>query len=69
MPPASELETLYAAARTGFMADVIQEAERIKAVDKRYVPLADRILELSYQFDDKAILALVQSSFQEATVS
>ncbi|MEL7353775.1 MAG: ATP-binding protein [Cyanobacteria bacterium P01_A01_bin.116] len=69
MPPVSELEMLHAAAKTGFMADVIQEAERIKALDEQYAPLANRILELSHQFDDKAILALVQSSFQEATVS
>ncbi len=69
MPPASELETLKAAAKTGFMADVIQETERIKTLDERYIPFADRILELSYQFDDKAILALVQFCRQEEVVS
>lgn len=69
MPSASELEALCTAAKTGFMAEVIQEAERIKALDEQYVPLANKILELSHQFDDKAILKLIQSSFQEAVVS
>lgn len=69
MPPASELAALYNAAKTGFMADVIQEAERIKALDERYVPLANRLLELSHQFDDAAILKLVQTAVQEVVVS
>ena len=69
MPPAAELSALQTAAKTGFMGEVIQEAERIKALDDRYIPFAERLLELSNQFDDQAILALVQSSLQEAVIS
>jgi len=69
MPPASELALLRTAAKTGFMAEVIQEAERIKALDDAYIPFADKLLDLCNQFDDKAILELTQSSHQEVVAS
>ena len=68
MPPDAELEALRAAASTGFIAEIIQEAERIKSLDERYVPLAEKLIALSHQFDDKAILDLVSISPQTSLV-
>lgn len=61
-PPASELETICQAAQDGFMADVQQEAHRLKQLDPQYAPFANRLLELSQKFDDEAILSLLTSS-------
>lgn len=68
VPPAAELVTLYAAAKDGFMAEVQQEATRLKALDERYVPFADKLLALSHQFNDKALLELIQPIVQETLI-
>ena len=60
LPPPEELETLYKAAKNGFMGDVQREAQRLKQADDRYVPLANTLLELSQQFDDVTILKLIE---------
>jgi PAS domain S-box-containing protein len=61
LPPPEELKALQRAAQGGFMADIQQEAERIKQLSVKYVAFANRVLELSQQFDDEAILALIES--------
>ncbi|NJR52521.1 MAG: response regulator [Leptolyngbyaceae cyanobacterium CSU_1_3] len=58
-PPAAELVALYTAVQGGFMSDVQQEANRIKQLAPKYVPLANRLLELSQQFDDEGMLRLL----------
>ncbi|WP_293129096.1 ATP-binding protein [Microcoleus sp. bin38.metabat.b11b12b14.051] len=60
VPPATELKALYQAAKDGFMADIQQEADRLKQVDRQYAPFANKMLELSQRFDDEAILNLVE---------
>lgn len=60
VPPASELISLYAAAQGGFITDIQQEANRIKQLAPEYAAFANRILELSHQFDDEAILRLLE---------
>ena len=69
VPPATELDALYAAASDGFMGDVQQEAQRLAALDDRFVPFSERVLELCRQFDDKAILDIVRPIMQETVVS
>ncbi len=59
VPPAIELTALYAAVEGGFMTDVQQEAHRIKQLDTAYIAFANRLLELSQQFDDEGILRLL----------
>jgi signal transduction histidine kinase len=61
LPPPEELKALQRAAQGGFMADIQQEAERIKQLSVQYVAFANRVLELSQQFDDEAILGLIES--------
>ncbi len=59
-PPAAELDALYKAAQVGFISDIQQEANRLKLLDPKYVPFANKLLEFSRQFDDIAILNLLQ---------
>jgi DNA-binding response OmpR family regulator len=59
-PPAAELAALYTAVQGGFMSEVQQEANRFKQLAPKYIPLANQILELSQQFDDEAILRLLE---------
>ena len=66
VPPPSELATLYEAAQGGFINDIQQEANRLKLLDPKYVPFANKLLELSQQFDDAAILNLVQQHIEPA---
>ncbi|MBM0745717.1 response regulator (plasmid) [Phormidium sp. CLA17] len=60
VPPAAELAALYAAAQGGFMTDIQQEANRLKQLAPEYAAFANRVLELSQQFDDEAILHLIK---------
>ncbi|MEG5066110.1 ATP-binding protein [Microcoleus sp. B3-A4] len=60
IPPAAELATLYAAAQGGFMTDIQQEAHRLKQLTPEYIAFANRVLELSQQFDEEAILRLIE---------
>ncbi|AKG21035.1 ATP-binding response regulator [Calothrix sp. 336/3] len=61
LPPAAELTALYNAAQGGFMTDIQQEANRIKQLSPEYVVFANRVLELSQQFDDEGILRLLET--------
>jgi signal transduction histidine kinase/DNA-binding NarL/FixJ family response regulator len=60
MPASAELAALYQAAQDGFMADIQQEANRLKQLNPEYVPFANKLLELSQKFDDEAIINLLQ---------
>lgn len=60
LPPATELQALYAAAQGGFLSDIQQEANRIKQLAPEYIAFANRVMELSQQFDDEGILRLCE---------
>ncbi|MGP1382867.1 MAG: ATP-binding protein [Thainema sp.] len=60
VPPAAELAALYEAAQGGFMAEIQQEANRLKALAPEYEAFANRLLELAQDFEDEAILHLVE---------
>lgn len=60
MPPSGELATLYQAAQDGFMADIQQEANRLKQLNSEYTAFANKLLELSHKFDDEGILNLLK---------
>lgn len=59
IPPAAELAAVYRAAQDGFIADVQQEANRLKQLDSSYTAFANKLLELSQTFDDEALLELL----------
>jgi signal transduction histidine kinase/DNA-binding NarL/FixJ family response regulator len=58
-PPPQELITLQRAVSTGFVSDIREEAERLKQVDPRYIPLANKLLELAQSFEIDAIQELL----------
>lgn len=60
VPPARELVALYQAAKGGFIQDIQQEAMRIREVTPDYTEFANRVLELAQDFDDEAILRLLE---------
>jgi signal transduction histidine kinase len=60
VPPGSELVVLYEAAQIGHVERITQEAIRIAALDSQYACFSDRIKGLAEQFDDIAILQLIE---------
>ena len=60
IPPKESLTVIYQAAKQGFIGDVQQEANRLKQIDTQYIPFADKLLQLSQNLDDTAILDLVK---------
>ncbi|MEG3848598.1 ATP-binding protein [Microcoleus sp. herbarium19] len=60
MPPAEELAALYTAAEGGFISDIHREADRLKQLAPEYIVFANRVLELSQNFDEEAIIRLIE---------
>ncbi|RZM77837.1 hybrid sensor histidine kinase/response regulator [Leptolyngbya iicbica] len=59
VPPAAELQALHTAAQGGFIQDIQQEAERLRALSPAYELFANQVLELARNFDDAAIVTLI----------
>ncbi|NER83373.1 MAG: response regulator [Leptolyngbya sp. SIO1D8] len=59
-PPPEALKVLYEAALIGHIERITQEATRIKTLNATFVPFADQVLFLSNQFDDMAIVDLIE---------
>jgi signal transduction histidine kinase/DNA-binding response OmpR family regulator len=64
-PAATELTTLYQAAKTGHIALISQEAKRIQTIAPEYATFSQKILELAAEFDDRAIVHLLQTHLAE----
>ncbi len=60
-PAYEELKILQEAASLGDIEQVEQEANRIKLLDPKYSEFCHLILELSQEFEDKAILRLIDN--------
>lgn len=60
VPPVEELAALYTAAEGGFMSDIHREADRLKQLAPEYIVFANRVVELSQQFDEEAIIRLIE---------
>lgn len=59
-PPPEELELLGKAARIGDIEGVEEEANRIKQLDGKYRPFADKVMQLAQEFELDQILELVK---------
>lgn len=59
VPPAKELTALYKAAKSGYILDIEEEANRLKQLAPEYVAFADKIIELADAFEDEAIVKWV----------
>jgi PAS domain S-box-containing protein len=60
VPPAEELEALYAAAQIGDIDSVEQEAVRLGQLNVQYLPFAQQLLQFTQAMDDEAILKFVK---------
>ncbi|HNW92383.1 MAG TPA: PAS domain S-box protein [bacterium] len=59
--PAAELEIMFDLARAGDLAGIVDRAACIRAMDERYVPVADRLAVLAREFDEVRLLQLLQA--------
>ena len=64
-PPVEELNDLCKAAKCGDIVGIQEEANRLKSLDPKYAPLADKILELAADFDDETIIKLIKPYFSQ----
>lgn len=60
IPPSAELTTLYQAAKTGYASKIQEEANRLKQLNIEYANFATQILKLAEDFEDEAIVQLIQ---------
>ncbi len=60
VPPAAELEILYEASRIGDIEAIQQEAERIRQLNADYTAFATHIISLADEFEDRAIMKLIE---------
>lgn len=60
-PPMSELEALYELAMKGNFKGIIRQAALLEQLDSRYGSFAKKIHQLAKNFQDREIVALIQS--------
>ncbi|MBD2041449.1 hybrid sensor histidine kinase/response regulator [Microcoleus sp. FACHB-672] len=61
IPPYTELVALFHAARIGDIEGVEREANRLKKIDSRYLPFANKLLKLAEDFAEKEIIKLLKT--------
>ncbi|MEA5505813.1 ATP-binding protein [Halotia wernerae UHCC 0503] len=59
-PPSVELVDLYQAAKSGYILEIQEEANRIQKLDSEYTPFTNKILELLEEFEDEAIVEFIK---------
>lgn len=65
IPPPENLNRLYQAAQGGFIQDIQQEAMQIRELGADYSDFANHVLDLAQEFDDEAILRLIETSLRQ----
>lgn len=65
IPPPENLNRLYQAAQGGFIQDIQQEAMQIRELGAEYSDFANHVLDLAQEFDDEAILKLIETSLKQ----
>ena len=60
IPPSDELIALYKAAKAGYISEIQEEANRLVQLDFKYTTFASQVLNLAEEFEDEAIVKLVQ---------
>ena len=59
-PPEDELAVLHKLAEIGNMRDIKRQADHVASLGEAYVPFADKLGRLAENFEEKAILAMVE---------
>ncbi|CAG0930332.1 two-component system, NarL family, sensor histidine kinase EvgS [Thermoflexales bacterium] len=66
IPPASEeLAILYDLARRGNLQAVQERAAQLAKLDEKFAPFANQVSQLVRQFEDKALVALIQQYLEK----
>ncbi|GAB4532612.1 MAG: hypothetical protein Tsb0014_17180 [Pleurocapsa sp.] len=60
VPPNSEIQILYELAMLGSMKKIKERASYIESLDQKYAPFAQKIHELAQEFQEKAIVNLIE---------
>ena len=60
VPPPEELQALWNAASIGDIAGVEKQAYRIQLLDRKYLSFSAKLLELTQEIDEEAIVKLVK---------
>lgn len=69
LPPPEYLQELHSALQIGHIAKVAEAAQTIKCIDPRFIPFAEQVAALADEFDDAAILELIQPQFSPSEPS
>ncbi len=64
-PPPEELAIWYDLAQQGNLRGIQERAEQLEQSDSRYQPFADQVQHLARNFEDKAVLALINRYIDE----
>ncbi|MBD2500200.1 response regulator [Anabaena azotica FACHB-119] len=59
-PPSKELLNLYQAAKAGYVTGIQEEINRIRELDEKYTEFSDKVAELIAEFEDEAIVEMIQ---------
>ncbi|MCP4996224.1 MAG: response regulator, partial [Gammaproteobacteria bacterium] len=65
LPPPSELQVLYDIALDGDMSEIHTQADYLLSLDPQYQPFVDKLHALAGEFDDEAIIALLEPPLEE----
>ena len=60
IPPKEELTALYQAAKAGYISGIQEEANRLMQLNHKYTTFAQQVLKLAEDFEDEAIVKLVE---------
>lgn len=64
-PPPEELAILYDLARRGNLQAVQERATQLAKLDEKFGPFADKLRQLARQFEDKALVAVIQQYLEK----
>ena len=64
-PPPEELAILYDLARRGNLQAVQERATQLAKRDEKFGPFADKLRQLACQFEDKALVAVIQQYLEK----
>ncbi len=59
-PPSEEVAVLFDLAMKGELLTIEQRASKLKAMDRRYTPFADQLIELAKSFEEDKLIAFVE---------
>ncbi len=63
-PPSNEMDILYELAIVGDMQGIQERANGLKQLDELYIPFANKLHDLARNFEEQAVLALIEQNIE-----